>query len=189
MMYDIAALQHLYGENSTGSSGNDIYNLSDLNDTVMTIWDSGGWDALDASASERDVVLDLNPGSFSTSGTAYGWYGISNNIAIAFGTIVEEARGGSGNDVLIGNSFDNVLSGGAGSDVFVLGVGWGHDIVTDFEIGQDLIDLSSLGIGFGDLSLSEIDGAAVVSYDNNDLVLEAVSIDQIAEADFLFGLA
>ena len=38
------------------------------------------------------------------------------NIAIAYGAIIENAKGGSGGDKLFGNDVANVLSGNAGND-------------------------------------------------------------------------
>ena len=189
MLYDMAALQHLYGTNETASAGDDVYDLSNLNDTVMTIWDSGGWDTLDASASTSDVILNLNPGEFSSAGTAYGWYPIPENIGIAYGTLIEAAIGGQGNDVLIGNTGDNRLTGGMGSDTFTFGNNWGQDLVTDFEDGVDKLDLSSLQIGIEDLFITDEDGAAVISYGGNKLTLLGRGADTLDEEDFLFGIA
>ena len=72
--------------------------------------------------------------------------------------------GGTGDDVLEGGAGSDELSGGHGSDVFVFGVGdvkavlpqdgstevilsigWGDDVVTDFDLGED-----SLQFGDGD---------------------------------------
>jgi len=41
---------------------------------------------------------------------------LHDNISIAYNTIVENAIGGGGNDVIIGNDVANVLNGGAGDD-------------------------------------------------------------------------
>jgi serralysin len=41
---------------------------------------------------------------------------LSDNISIAYGTIIENATGGGGNDVIIGNGVDNILLGNAGND-------------------------------------------------------------------------
>ncbi len=88
-----------------------------------------------------------------------------DNIAIAYGAKIENAIGGSGDDVMIGNALDNVLKGGDGLDVIRLGGGddtfvaeigsakeslksgtMSVDIITDFDAsGDDLIDLSGLG--------------------------------------------
>ncbi|MEO7177522.1 MAG: M10 family metallopeptidase C-terminal domain-containing protein [Allosphingosinicella sp.] len=41
---------------------------------------------------------------------------LHDNISIAYGTIIENATGGGGDDVIIGNDVDNVLLGNAGVD-------------------------------------------------------------------------
>ena len=38
------------------------------------------------------------------------------NVAIAYGSVIENALGGAGNDTITGNSADNALKGGAGDD-------------------------------------------------------------------------
>src|SRR5262249_33436870 len=71
-----------------------------------------------------------------------------------FGVIIENAIGGPGRDELIGNEFNNklsgrggsdtlrggrgddTLSGGTESDTFIFEPNWGHDTITDFEVGQ-----------------------------------------------------
>jgi Ca2+-binding RTX toxin-like protein len=40
----------------------------------------------------------------------------SDNIAVAYGAVIENAVGGSGNDWLTGNAANNFLRGGAGQD-------------------------------------------------------------------------
>src|SRR6185436_5986697 len=65
------------------------------------------------------------------------------------------SAGGSA-DVVIGGSGNDTLTGGTGNDTFVFAAGFGHDIIVDFDAapagGQDLIDLSALGIAFADLT-------------------------------------
>ncbi|NJL45159.1 MAG: hypothetical protein HC922_04155 [Leptolyngbyaceae cyanobacterium SM2_3_12] len=61
-------------------------------------------------------------------------------------------RGGRGNDLLVGDD----LSGGSGSDTFVLEIGEGIPIIVDFELGIDQIGLTD-GLTFGDLTLSQRD--------------------------------
>jgi len=67
-MYDILALQALYGANDTASAGNDIYYLSNLyNDhKYFTLWDSGGIDTIDVSQVNGQSFINLNEGSFSS---------------------------------------------------------------------------------------------------------------------------
>jgi hypothetical protein len=56
--------------------------------------------------------------------------------------------GGSGDDTLTGGSGSDELTGGAGSDTFVFapGDGIGFDVITDFEIGVDQLDLTAFGL-------------------------------------------
>ena len=81
MMYDIAALQHMYGADFTTNSGNTTYTWNPLNgNTVvnglttitpggnrifLTIWDGGGIDTYDLSAYSSNLSVNLAPGSYS----------------------------------------------------------------------------------------------------------------------------
>ena len=53
---------------------------------------------------------------------------------------------GAGNDTVEGGAGTDILWGQAGADVFVFKHGTQTDIVADFAIGQDKLDLT--GIGF-----------------------------------------
>ncbi|MNQ52412.1 Poly(beta-D-mannuronate) C5 epimerase 1 [compost metagenome] len=56
--------------------------------------------------------------------------------------------GGDGNDILLGGLGDDTLTGGGGADIFRWQAGdTGHDVVTDFELGVDSLDLSDLLVG------------------------------------------
>src|SRR5690606_38488731 len=48
---------------------------------------------------------------------------------------IENVVGTSYGDRIAGNSVNNVLTGGAGADAFVIGAGFGHDVITDFDGG------------------------------------------------------
>ena len=95
-----------------------------------------------------------------------------DNVGIAYGVTIENAVGGSGNDLIIGNDASNrlygndgndVISGGAGVDYVTGGAGndtfiadingalvpsrrgeLSLDVITDFERGSDKIDLSAI---------------------------------------------
>ena len=134
MVYDIAAIQSLYGADTGTRIGDTVYGYNCnlvANDTekpifdflgnavpVFSIWDAGGdHDALDCSGWAGNQLIDLMPGAYSSV------RGLNNNIGIAFGTTIEDAIGGSGNDVLTGNDAANMLNGGAAADTMSGGLG------------------------------------------------------------------
>lgn len=161
LLYDVAALQHLYGANMTtrtgdtvygfnANAGREVYDLSLHPQSVFTIWDAGGTDRLDLSGYVTGSLINLHSGGFSDVG------GLTDNISIAFGTRIEEAKGGSGNDMIILNSASNRVWGGPGADVFVVqnvtdaGAGLRRsdgkkllpDVIEDFQSTSDRIDLT-----------------------------------------------
>ena len=175
-LYDIAALQYLYGANMRTRTGNTTYgfnsnsgrrHFSAYNSSdplIFCVWDAGGIDTFDFSGYTQDQMINLNQGSFSNVGE------FTSNISIAFNVTIENAIGGKGNDMLIGNQENNTLKGGGGNDQLYGGIGadhlWGGegrdifrysdindstlnaaDTIYDFESGHDKIDLSYLTDG------------------------------------------
>jgi Ca2+-binding RTX toxin-like protein len=127
MLYDIQALQSLYGANMETRASNDVYfaaggvagfEIPDGGSLIATIWDADGDDTFSAAGQTAAVTIDLRPGYFSSIGA------IANNIGIALGVAgtqaqsawIENAIGGSGNDTLVGNGIANRLQGRAGDD-------------------------------------------------------------------------
>jgi Ca2+-binding RTX toxin-like protein len=150
MQYDVAALQYMYGANYTTNASDSVYTFSQTtgemfingvsqgdpagNKILLTVWDGGGNDTIDASNYANGVTIDLRPGEFSTFDPAQ----LANHLtpqnltALAAGNIamallhnndtrslIENAKGGAGNDVFVGNMANNLLEGGAGSDTVV----------------------------------------------------------------------
>ena len=54
--------------------------------------------------------------------------------------------GGAGMDCIDGGAGNDLITGGDDADMFVFGAGHGADKITDFTDGEDLIDVSALGI-------------------------------------------
>lgn len=173
LLDDIAAIQKLYGANLTTRTGDTVYGFnsnterdfysatSSSSKLVFSVWDAGGNDTLDFSGFSQNQKINLNEKALSDVG------GLKGNVSIAAGVTVENAIGGSGSDLLIGNDVANVLKGGAGNDILYGGLGadqlWGGagadtfvygdiaessaaapDTLRDFVSGQDKIDLSGL---------------------------------------------
>lgn len=91
-------------------------------------------------------------------------YLMHDNIGIAYGAVIENAIGGSGDDVLIGNQAANVLTGGGGADRFLFADDGSVDTIADFRSGIDLIDLSAIvGLDSSDVSYSAGERKLLVS--------------------------
>ena len=95
-----------------------------INSTAFTIADGNGNDTLDFSGFSNNQVIDLRSTekdsiSLFTSNIA----GLTGNLIISAGTIIENAVGGSGNDTITGNFANNNLNGGYGNDLLIGGIG------------------------------------------------------------------
>ncbi|CQD42426.1 M10 family metallopeptidase C-terminal domain-containing protein [Yersinia mollaretii] len=161
-LYDVAAVQYLYGANMKTRTGDTIYGFNSnserdfftanapTDNLIFCVWDAGGMDTFDFSGYSEDQNINLKELSFSDVG------GLTANISIAADVVIENAIGGSGNDTLYGNDANNILSGGAGADQ-LWGIN-GHnvfrydkpsdstsisaDTIHDFNAEKDKIDLS-----------------------------------------------
>ncbi|MFM9935346.1 MAG: M10 family metallopeptidase C-terminal domain-containing protein, partial [Novosphingobium sp.] len=119
-VYDIAAIQAIYGANMSFHTGDDVYAYAPDKPLYESIWDAGGIDTIDVSAFTRDCSISLVPGTYSLLGYAIP---LDPNIGIAFQCTIENATGGSGNDLITGNAADNVLTGNGGDDTLDGGAG------------------------------------------------------------------
>lgn len=119
MALDIAALQELYGVNTTHASGATSYVLADSNSAWQAIWDTGGTDTISYSGT-RSVTIDLRPATLNYEEGGGGFLssvsGRGGGYTIANGVVIENATGGSGSDTLIGNGAANTLNGNDGAD-------------------------------------------------------------------------
>lgn len=91
---------------------------------------------------------------------------MENNIGIAYGAVIENAVGGSGDDRINGNQVDNLLTGGEGADTFIFVADGSIDTITDFQTGVDKIDLTELGdLDAGDLFFDSAENKLFVNSD------------------------
>ena len=162
MMYDIAALQAMYGADFAFRKGNTVYRWNPTtgetyvdgvgqgapgdgmggpaNRIFLTIWDGGGSDTYDLSNYTRKVTINLNPGGHvaiagEQRADLGGGHKARGNIFNALQyqndprSLIENANGGSGSDVLKGNAAKNKLKGNRGNDIINGGDGndalWG----------------------------------------------------------------
>ena len=131
MLYDIQAIQYLYGKNMETRAGDTVYSFSNSHAEFGAIWDAGGNDTFDLSNQSLAVTVTLTPGEFSSIGVREVWEtdrGVVleravDNMAIAYDVYIENVIGGSGDDYLTGNEYMNQLTGGQGNDTFTGGAG------------------------------------------------------------------
>jgi len=146
MVYDILAIQYLYGANNSYRTGNDLYTFDPGSPFYKTLWDAGGTDTISVGNFSLGCTINLNPGSYSTiafPASLAGYFDGTNDLGIALGAVIENATGGSGNDVLTGNSANNVLDGGAGADV--LSGGEGDDTYLIDNVNDLIYEYASAG--------------------------------------------
>ena len=115
----------------------------------------------------------------------------------------DDIRGGAGDDVIFAGEGDdtvnagtgsNFVVGGAGADTFVVESGQTLTTIGDFSDGVDLIDLSNIsGItGFGDLSITDDNGTAVIDLSAQGagtVRLSGIDTADLDADDFVFAEA
>ncbi|WP_299414732.1 DUF4214 domain-containing protein [uncultured Sulfitobacter sp.] len=189
MALDIAALQSIYGANTQTAVGDDTYTASA---ETQSIWDAGGVDAIDFSAATHDAVIDLRAAtleveegglgrfSYVTSGSLRGGY------SIAYGVLIENAVGGSGDDTVNGNSSDNSLVGNAGQDSLTAFAGF--DFVeggsgNDTLVGGDGDDTLSGGQGTDRAVFAANSTQTVTQRQGSDLLVQTAEGLDLVKSD------
>ncbi|HUQ38255.1 MAG TPA: cadherin domain-containing protein [Aestuariivirga sp.] len=161
MVYDILAIQQMYGADHTTRAGNTVYgfnsnagstyNFTQNTNPILTIWDGSGTDTIDLSGWSTASVLSLVAGSYSSVN------GMTKNLAIAFNVDIENATGGSGSDTITGNDLANTLLGNGGNDT-INGAG-GNDTIN----GGAGVDTLTGGAGDDTIYFDALDNLAALN--------------------------
>lgn len=205
---DVLAIQHLYGANTATNAGNNTYTWAQDTAFRTTLYDAGGTDTIDLSASTMRSSIDLTPNSLSSinlrvtvaeklvnTATIYQsaqnaaqMYTGENNLGIV-GTI-ENVRAGSGNDRINGNAAANEIWGGAGNDSIWGGagddrlyLGAGNDRVVA-GTGSNIVD-GGTGIDVAGVAGSASQARIVRSLDGTLTVTRADGVDTYAGTEFV----
>ena len=182
-----SGVNYVYSEFGAGNEGRTPY--------LETILYGEGINTIDASDHQRDISINLNPGTFISVGALRSGF----NLTIDYGVIIENAIGGRGNDLLIGNGVGNILNGvdgndtltgGAGADTLIGGSGIDTASYTDSNVGVSVSLITGVGSG-GDAdgdTLQEIENLTgsqlsdTLTGDSNDNYLSGLRGD-----DTLYG--
>ncbi|SFC39436.1 calcium-binding protein [Tropicimonas isoalkanivorans] len=101
-------------------------------------------------------------------------------------------KGGGGRDVLVGANGSDILTGGFGADVFKMKGHVGDDVITDFEVGIDTLNLQRMGVVDFDVDVtqSDVKGDRLLSWGDDDhahqILLEGLAGVEITTDDVLF---
>jgi Ca2+-binding RTX toxin-like protein len=140
-----------------GGLGNDTYVVNASTDIVIEA-SGGGVDTVLSTATSFVLSADIENAT-QTGGTANLTGNVLDNY-LKGGSGNDTLRGMDGNDRLEGGAGNDSLQGGAGNDIFVFAApGFGADTIGggfDFNPagGQDLLDISGLGITAANFSTS-----------------------------------
>jgi Ca2+-binding RTX toxin-like protein len=208
MAADLLALVDLYGPQGISLSGaytgnttwgfntnaGGVYaNLA----TLLTagnsacIADGSGVDTFDFSGTSLAQTIDLTVvAANAVPSTASSVCGQPGNLTLAVGTVIENAKGGSGVDTIIGNASANTLTGNNGADVLegeggadILIGGLGADILRG-GAGNDTFLFNTIAQA-GTTKSIRADGAAI-AFDGAGAAAGDV-IDFLALGDLTFG--
>ena len=178
----------------------DYVDAKDGNDTIET---GGGNDTIYAGSGKDLVYAGSGNDLIFGEAAQDTLYGGSGNDTIDGGNTNDELFGESGNDRLIGGQGEDFLAGGSGNDtltgdgsggsakedVFYYESNFGDDIITDFDLDKDTLEIAEdiNGTNIDDPSdlgsyITEIAGNAVISFPNGDsITLQGVSKDDLLD--------
>ncbi|MEO1291266.1 MAG: M10 family metallopeptidase C-terminal domain-containing protein [Pseudomonadota bacterium] len=135
--FDLQVLWDKYGRPTEPvEPGNTLYQIGEgaASAASMTILDTEGRDRIEILGATAGVIDLRSPDPKAEDAEGRGDLsdalrfvsyigGEATTLTIASGTVIEDARGGLGDDTLIGNDADNLLLGAAGSDTIYGGIG------------------------------------------------------------------
>src|SRR4029078_9434228 len=170
-LFDIIAIQQIYGINHSVRSGADSYTFG----SSHLIWDGNGTDTVNAAGASASVHLDIGDGTWNWIGAARGLHlSDANQVFIGFGTLIENATDSNFAHWLTGNALATSIAAGTGDDT-VHGDGGDDRLMgengTDLLIGDDGSDT-----GYGGAGIDIILGDTIPR-----------AIDPGASADHLYG--
>jgi len=196
-MYDMAALHYLHGVNKNIRAENNTYTFAD-----KYIWDGNGSDTFDASLKTQNVYIDLNASGWSYVGQKTQNILDQGQTFIGYGTTIENAIGGSGDDTLVSNEANNILQGGGGKDTYVFNGKIGNDEIIEvdnnniLQLNFDLIEnkhyyyngylyIDDYSIEFDYNKFSEINtnNINIKNEFYHEFVLQAISADTILDSN------
>lgn len=134
MLYDVAALQFLYGANTSASTASSAkFTFTSGHSYLQNIWSTNGTDTIDVSGLTNPSNINLTSGTFSSinivGAVTSSQYSGNSNVSIAYGSQINNvtltSASGVADSVTLNNaftlgSFDSIASFDSVSDKIVL---------------------------------------------------------------------
>ncbi|KIN74810.1 calcium-binding protein [Sulfitobacter guttiformis] len=158
------------------------FNFTPLQQTSLAfqVMGDGTPESYSVTYAEAVVVPPITEGADNFVGTAS-----DDNVSLLGGN--DTFDGGAGNDTVDGGAGDDTMTGGTGADVFIAGANGGADVITDFTLGEDRVDLTSYGINaIEDLGLTDTEAGVVIDLgDGNQITLEGITAAELNNDSFV----
>ena len=194
MPYDILALDEMYGprwastvngipnNNYSYLDGAKTFDTFNGTDRSWTIVDTGGErDTIDLHDAPGNQIIDLRE-AIDSSGNWTGGTGAptivngKEHVYIAKGSIIEDAKGGAGNDTITGNNSDNMFWGSGGNDTIDGGAGSDTAVYSDPSMDYDIIDNRNGSFTIANVRGSKSDGVDTLYNVENALFADGKTI-------------
>ncbi|KQT48569.1 hypothetical protein ASG47_09540 [Devosia sp. Leaf420] len=162
-----------------GGAGNDLINI--WHGPAVTLYGEAGDDHL-----MSDYGADYLDGGIGNDLVE----GYAGNDIIFGGAGNDTLFGGDGDDTLSGDAGDDTHYGGSGADTFVFRSGMGEDLIGDFQLGIDTIEIRDQGsMNFASLiaNAEEYGGYSWLHLnDGGTISLINISLSDLSASDFRF---
>ncbi|NBB53299.1 hypothetical protein GVN24_34000, partial [Rhizobium sp. CRIBSB] len=174
-----------------GGADNDSYYV-DTGDDLTFEAVGGGIDTVyaDVRVTNGGVYLYANVENLVLIGTTAFGVGNELNNTLTGNASGNYLLGGAGADTINGGAGNDVLFGEAGNDVFAFSVGSGGDVIGDFNLANDRIDLRAFGFAdFQQLAanFSQVGNDGAINLGGGDfIVLHGVTMANLTASHFIF---
>ncbi|SCZ74290.1 Ca2+-binding protein, RTX toxin-related, partial [Epibacterium ulvae] len=172
-----------------GGNGNDSVSLGDGDDVFSGEADDDSGE--EDSSLNSDTVAGGN--GHDTMSGSYGddqFNGGTGNDALFGGSGSDTLEGAGGNDTLADGTGNDHLSGGDGRDLFVMSSDGERDVITDFSVAHDVIDISASDItSHLELRISQHGSNARIRYGAELIELQNTNASELTENNFRFSEA